>query len=43
VGRPIGCVAMLPYENQWYAGQQQQCTCFERSPLTGTVGWVCAL
>src|SRR5262245_50176866 len=43
VGRPVSCVAMLPYENPWYAGQQQQCTCFEKSPLTGTVGWVCAL
>jgi hypothetical protein len=43
VGRPIGCVAMMPYGNPYYADAQLQCTCFADAPATGTVGWACAL
>jgi hypothetical protein len=38
-GRPVGCNAALPYENPYYAGEQQTCACMD----FGGVKWVCAL
>jgi hypothetical protein len=39
VGRPLGCVARLPYENPFYPGSQQVCICSTR-PVADSEGRV---
>ena len=42
-GRPVGCVLLLPYENPYYPGSPQDCSC-EKDDLTGNLPrWLCGL
>lgn len=40
VGRPVGCTVGLSYGNPNYGGDQQTCTCEDR---TGSPAWICPL
>jgi hypothetical protein len=41
-GRPAGCVVLLPYDNPFYCGSPQTCTCDELLPDAG-LNWICPL
>jgi hypothetical protein len=45
VGRPVGCVARLPYGNPYYLDAQVLCTCmvFSTGASSNPTNWVCAL
>jgi len=47
-GRPIGCVAELPFENPYFPGDQQPCFCQSTlvpgdASVVETAGWECPL
>lgn len=42
VGRVVGCVVSMPYENPFYPGQPQSCTCTEEPPPSAP-HWLCPL
>ena len=48
VGRPVGCMVRLPYDNPYF-GDQQACRCEANFPVPGTdstvtqARWICPL